>query len=616
MKALRGSILFILTVVFLCLSQGALGEQVRVVTPGGALNMRRSADEKSKLVDSVPNKAMVEVEEEGEVWCKITYKRHTGYVKTDFLKLPSKLPGKTVYSDGGVLLLLSEPKEDGMILTPVGPGDALTIVAFQDGWAQAECGEYTGYAPLSGLTYQWETPQGGMEWMEEPGVMAQDCALNRTEDGTGAALAELTAGQRVTVTVLTKDACLIRTEYGCGYVKKSAVLLTGPEDTEPNGQGIAPMEAQSSAEGALRKKYKAFSKEKTYCVIQSPGEAGVSGAYRCGFFNDQDQYLFGALISAENGEALYTAEYGQFAAPAAAASPLPEGEMEITLSKDRLAVGEVLDISVSAWTNHESRYSLMKNGTEIVKTEAGQHFRAAYRPREAGEYTVIVFVKDEKGREEKREAAFIVDGDLPVQAGIQEVYSQKDGWWKDKQYRHSNLGKSGCAIFTLSHALQRMGIATEESLPEALAQKYAFCLIPGEGTSNELLINSASKAFGFATRGKLYSDPKEIKALLEGGALFTFSIARGHIALVSGLSADGAMVRVVDSAPLATFERIVDSAQYYQMRSGAYRAALSPDDLPGARWFFETDDYGGLEYYLTMEYVAKRGVRLIQPQAE
>ena len=35
--------------------------------------------------------------------------------------------------------------------------------------------------------------------------------------------------------------------------------------------------------------------------------------------------------------------------------------------------------------------------------------------------------------------------------------------------------------------------------------------------------------------------------------------------------------------------------------------------MPGARWFFETDEYGGLEYWLPMEYVAKRGVRLIQP---
>jgi hypothetical protein len=52
------------------------------------------------------------------------------------------------------------------------------------------------------------------------------------------------------------------------------------------------------------------------------------------------------------------------------------------------------------------------------------------------------------------------------------------------------------------------------------------------------------------------------------------------------------------------------------MRSGVFRAALTLDDLPGSRWYLETDEYGGLEYWLPMDYVAKRGVRLIQPIAE
>ena len=209
-----------------------------------------------------------------------------------------------------------------------------------------------------------------------------------------------------------------------------------------------------------------------------------------------------------------------------------------------------------------------------------------------------------------------MDGSLPTQAGLADIYSQKDGWWKDKKYRHSNLGKSGCAIFTLSHALQRMGHTEDAVLPENLAVKYAYCLIPGEGTSNELLINTAARDFGFKTRAKLYDDKAQILQLLDEGAYFSFSIARGHIALVCGRNEDGSMIRVVDSAPGATFERINGAAPSYQTRSGAYRAALSPDDLPGTRWYFETDEYGGLEYWLPMEYVAKRGVRLIQPITE
>ena len=153
-------------------------------------------------------------------------------------------------------------------------------------------------------------------------------------------------------------------------------------------------------------------------------------------------------------------------------------------------------------------------------------------------------------------------------------------------------------------------------LPENLAVTYAACLIKGEGTSNERLINLAAKAFGFKTRTALYTDEKQIVDLLRGGALFTFSVARGHIALVTGISEDGSMATVADSAPSATYERMVNCSMYYALQSGAYRAALSPEDLPGARWYFETGEYGGMEYYLPLSYLARRGVRLIQPLAE
>ena len=49
------------------------------------------------------------------------------------------------------------------------------------------------------------------------------------------------------------------------------------------------------------------------------------------------------------------------------------------------------------------------------------------------------------------------------------------------------------------------------------------------------------------------------------------------------------------------------------LRSGSFRAALSMDDLPGTRWYLDTDEYGGLEYWLPVSYAAKRGVRVIQP---
>ena len=100
---------------------------------------------------------------------------------------------------------------------------------------------------------------------------------------------------------------------------------------------------------------------------------------------------------------------------------------------------------------------------------------------------------------------------------------------------------------------------------------------------------------------------------LQAGELFSFSIARGHIALICGLSEDGTMVRVIDSAPTATYERIRGSALYYE-RGGRWIAALTPGDIPGARWFFENDSYGGMTYWLELGYAAGRGVRIISAE--
>lgn len=611
MKSLR-LLIFLSVLLALLLAAGeAIGETARVITPGGALNMRKKADEKSSLMESVPNKSLVEVEEIGETWCKITYKRKTGYVKTDYLKLPSRLPGKTVYSDGDTALLREQPDAAALIVAPVSCLTPVTVLEVNEDWALVSADEYTGWTETAFFSYQREEPEGEMSWIKEQAVVRKECEVLAEPKKEARSLKLLSAGQAVQVTVIEKDYCLVLSDGVCGYVVPGALCLTGPEDSGETAGTLKPMEAFSKAEAALKKKFKAYAKESLYCLIQA-----MDGAYLCGFFNDQDQYLYGALVDAESGGVLFAADYHGFAAPVKEEALLPVGGMTLEISADVLAVGDVLDISVQAWENGKTAYHIARNGQTAAETEPGTHFSAAYRPREAGEYALTVTVTDDQGHKASQTAAFTVDGSLPANDGLSSIYSQKDGWWKDKKYRHSNLGKSGCAIFALSHALSRMGITDDAALPQNLATKYAYCLIPNEGTSNELLINTAARDFGFQTKKQLINDAKQIAQLIQDGAFFSFSIARGHIAMVSGISEDGAMVKVVDSAPLATFERIVNAAPYYQMRSGAFRAALSLDDLPGARWYLETDEYGALEYYLPMEYVAKRGVRLIQPLSD
>ncbi len=606
MNVKHGKRLLFFAVIFLllCAVGGALGETARVVTPGGALNMRKKADEKSTPVQSVPNKTLVEVEETGAEWSRIVYKKKTGYVKTQFLKLPSALPGQTVYLDGGSALLRAEAAEGSAILGPISCASSVEVLSVEGDWARARVDGREGWVETNHFTFQYQEPAGVQDWMQEKGTAIAPCDLLTAADTDGKTVLSLPAGTAVTVTMIENDRCLVLADAGCGWADVSKIALTGPED----GETLIPTEAAAAAEKALKKQFKAFGKTNLYSAVQAEGTA-----WRFGYFTGNDQYAYGALVDAETGKVLLMRDYTGFAVPPKASAALPEGEMTVTLSAETLAVGEVLDITVAAWEDCQTRYTLTGNGKKLAESKPGDHFTAAYRPREAGNYVLTVTVTDKNGLTRTAEAAFAVDGSLTPQEGLSDIYSQKDGWWKDKKYRHSNLGKSGCAIFTLSHALQRMGHTEDAALPENLAIKYAYCLIPEEGTSNELLINTAARDFGFKTRGKLYDDKAQILQLLDEGAYFSFSIARGHIALVCGRNGDGSMIRVVDSAPGATFERINGAAPSYQTRSGAYRAALSPEDLPGARWYFETDEYGALEYWLPMEYVAKRGVRLIQP---
>ena len=615
MRTRNPDLFLILLLFLLCLALPALSETARVLTPGGALNMRKAADAKSGLAGEIPNRSLVEVEETGSVWCKVVYGKKTGYVKTEFLKLPSQLPGKTVYPDGGALPLRAAPDAAAPVIAATNGAEPVTVESLAGDWAQVRLGEETGFVPVEALSYQYETAQADPAWIREPGMTVAACALLAAPEDEAASLAELAAGQAVTVTAIENGHCLAQTDAGWGYLPASALSLTGPADTSDAVEGMAPLEAAGLAQTALKKQFKSFAKQSTYCLTAVLAEKdGLAGPlYHCGFFNEKKQYLYGALVDAQTGKTIFTAAYDGFAAPRSAASLLPEGQVAVALSAETLAVGDVVDISVSAWTEHQCQYTLYLEEAQIAACEPGPHFTAAYRARKPGEYRLTVTVTDENGLAASADAFFTVNGDLPQANPFQPVYSQKDGWWLDKAYRKSSLDQSGCAIFALSSALQQLGYTGEEILPDRLAKTFALCLTT-EGTNNERLVREAGDAFGYTYKSQLTRKEAWIVEKLRAGAVFSFSVARGHIALVAGVSEDGAMARILDSAPTATFTRIVNDSLFYQMKNGAYRAALSLDDIPGARWYFETDHYGGLEYWLRISYVANRGVRLIEPK--
>ena len=289
-------------------------------------------------------------------------------------------------------------------------------------------------------------------------------------------------------------------------------------------------------------------------------------------------------------------------------------EISVSFSPEAPRKGEIVDVLVRPDREAQSViYELRTAGGVVFSGKEDSHFSAAFRPREEADYTLTVTVIYGKKDQETASVQIPVRGEAPVQMGADIVYSQKDGWWKKSSYGSSTVEKAGCALFTLSHAMQRLGFSGEALLPSALGKTYAGCLVKG-GTANERLLTQAGQVYDFITQDDLDESAADIAACLRRGDFFSFSIVIGHIALADGLSEDGTRVHIVDSAPSATFERIKNGQIYVQDASGAFVPVASPEELPGVRWFFETRHCSGSSYWLDLDYCARRGMRLIRPR--
>ena len=287
-------------------------------------------------------------------------------------------------------------------------------------------------------------------------------------------------------------------------------------------------------------------------------------------------------------------------------------EVSLRAEPAEAQVGAVVDVAVEAGPDAVSvTYSLDLDGSSVFRGKEDAHFTAAFRPRKEGRYTLTAEVKYADGSKDSASASVTAAGMAEETQGPEKIYSQKDGWWKDKKYSKSDLDNAGCAIFTLSHALQRMGWTGEEIAPENLAAAHKNCYTEN-GTANARLIYNASQIYGYTTKNNLLKEASDIREALKNGDFFSFSIVTGHIALMTGIDEKAGKVRVADSAPSATFERI-KKGSIYELRDGEYVEVKDPGEISGAKYYFETGYYGGLEYYLDLSYCARRGGRLIRP---
>ena len=613
MKRIAGWLAALLLVCLLV--SGAAAESARVVTPGGSVKLRKSGSDKARLVTNVPNYTLVELLEEGEEWSEIKYKGYTGFVKNEFLRLPSALPGKTVYPDEGTLFLRETPAEDAALAGVVSPEERVTVLSVEEDWARVKAEDgltagAEGWVPALSLSWQREEAGEAADWIPEPAVLMaeEDLRLEAGEDAE--ILAHLESGREITVISFADGICLAIADDKIGYLPAKHICLLGiPEDDKCLADEPGRDKAEDKAATALRKRYKAFKNENLYTEVSLQ-----DNIWHIGYYSDGGQYRYAALVEAGKGTVLLTADYSAFASPGRGQTVLANGQLRVTLSAESLSVGDVLDAEAVAWEGALFAWKISLNGKVLADTEAGDHFTASFRPRETGDYELTVTATDESKLTKTEQVSFtVVEAAEETQPVT--VYSQKDGSWNSVAYRDRDLEQSGCAIFALSHALHRLGFEGEDTEPAALAKKYSLCLTP-TGTNNERLIRTAGQDFGFKTRSALIGEADKIAERLRDGQMFSFAIVFGHIALIDGISEDGTMVHVVDSAPSATFERIDSETLYVEGRTTRFIPIQTLDDIPGARWYPETDNYGGLEYWIPLKYAAGRGVRLIQPLAQ
>ncbi len=294
------------------------------------------------------------------------------------------------------------------------------------------------------------------------------------------------------------------------------------------------------------------------------------------------------------------------------------GEVTVSFTPACPRAGDYVDVTVDAGSEkvREVRYRLSQDGKKgSWSKKAEKRLTASFRPRSEGSWTLEVKVTLSGNRTETASVTIPVSGSAPVQQGKDVVYSQMDGWWRQHlytgTYRHT-LESSGCVIFVLSHALQRLGMEGEEVLPDRLARSYGGYYTEGLGAQSEALIATAGMRLGFGTAHALVTAEDEIQSFLQEGSLFTLGIVQRHSVLVDGIDAESRKLHIVDSCPDSTFDKLGRTPAWIPAEDGTWQAVRSADEIPGVRWFFETSHCGGAEYWMDLDYCAARGLRLIR----
>ena len=612
-------------------------ETALVSVPKGSLNVRRRPDSRADILFSIPADSRPVVEEEENGWCKVEYEGKTGYARTEYLLIPSHMAGGVYYPDSGIVYYHTEKDPHSPPNGVSSPQTPVIILETEENWILAQPfgqeNAVPGWVMAEQFLHQYREARETVFMKPENGILACDAPVFAEADREGLMLI-LSTGTIVSVETETESMALIRFVDQMGWTEKSAVALTGltTESHDLTGALLTRDQARKICINALVPPAEAESKghspltpaEYEKAVLER--EEAVNALSSRLLFDytlekEQGRFLWHCTLSDFEGRLCHTLWFRDEENPeihvfdrSAYAPALPDTrpELELTLEAENTVLCEKEPLLLRAGMKNavSYEYRVLREGELLLTYGPTEQEQTYYLPREKGNYLVSVTARDITGQAVTQELPFSVTA-KPRQGFL--LFSQQDQSWDTVPYKDSTLGHSGCAVFSLSHALQLMGKTGEEILPARLAERYARCLTP-DGTDTARLLRESGADLGFSTRKTPYTNEDEIARLLRQGAFFTISVARGHIALVRSLSPDGMHVRVIDSAPSATFERLSGTCLYNESRGGDLYPLEKAEEAPGLYMCMETGRLSAAEYWMDLSYAARRGCRLILPE--
>ncbi|MBR1710066.1 MAG: SH3 domain-containing protein [Clostridia bacterium] len=309
----------LLIIIIIGLLHVGCAEQGKIDTGGGTLNMRKTPEDKSKIVTRIKNGSNVEIIEHSNGWYHITYNGEEGYVKEEYVKLLSEAIGKEIYSNGDTLYLRESPDETASIVGMLNSQQAMKLEEINEKWVLVSTDSTKGYVQVLQIDNLSETPVKAATQKWEEGILQKETKLYKEPDSKSEVVSTWPKGTGVTVSTYDKKWCLVQVsdENAFGFALSSSISLSAlPKVTDLVDDStftITASKAKKIAENAL-KQYSGFKASNYTCKQETMLSCdGIAGPlYRFAYMNKKDQVIYAAYVHCVTGEVLYKGDYSGF----------------------------------------------------------------------------------------------------------------------------------------------------------------------------------------------------------------------------------------------------------------------------------------------------------------